>query len=401
MKMRAMPTLGVCLAAAMGTGLLVSFSSTLASPPDDDDAVIIYSVDDPVFGGTGEPASELLYSRYGNNPNQALVGKKMAALEGTEASLLLSSGMSAITMTILAALPEGGHIVASRHLYGATRALLESELPRRGITTTLIDPESQENWEGALTPQTGVLLLEVPANPTLRVFDLRVPAEIARDRGILLAVDGTFASPTNVRFAEVGVDAVIHSATKYLGGHSDLVAGVVSGSGELIERVRSMMKLYGPAPDPHMAWLLDRGLKTLHMRVTQQNRNALELAQWFQGREGIAEVFYPGLPGHPDHDVAAALMSGFGGMLSIVLAGGGVAADGFGSAVKVALLAPSLGGVETLISQPRHTSHIHFSETTRLGMGIPDGFVRISVGLEDVEDLKADFGRALEEVSTA
>ena len=347
------------------------------------------------FGGAGEPASQLLYSRYGNNPNQALVGEKMAALEGAEAGLLLSSGMSAITMTILAALPEGGHVVSSRHLYGATRTLLEDELPRRGITTTLIDPENKEDWEGALTPQTGVLLLEVPTNPTLRVFDPRVPAEIAEDRDILLAVDATFASPVNIRFADLGVGAVIHSATKYLGGHSDLVAGVVSGSSELIERVRSMMKLYGPAPDPHMAWLLDRGLKTLQMRLAQHNQNAMELAHWFLGREGVVEVHYPGLPEHPDHDVASEIMSGFGGMLSIELEGGGVAADAFAAALELALMAPSLGGVETLVSQPRHTSHIHFSEAMRAGMGIPDGFVRISVGLEDVEDLKEDFGRAL------
>jgi cystathionine beta-lyase/cystathionine gamma-synthase len=348
------------------------------------------------FGGAGEPASELLYSRYGNNPNQALVGEKMAALEGTEAALLLSSGMSAITMTLLAALPEGGHIVASRHLYGATRALLENELPGRGITTTFIDPESRADWEAALTPQTGVLLLEVPTNPTLRVFDPRVPAEIARDREILLAVDGTFASPVNIRLAELGVGAVIHSATKYLGGHSDLIAGVVSGSRQLIERVRSMMKLYGPAPDPHMAWLLDRGLKTLQVRVAQQNHNAMELARWFLGRGGIAEVHYPGLPEHRDHDVASDIMSGFGGMLSIVLEGEGRAADTFASALKVALMAPSLGGVETLVSQPRHTSHIHFPEAMRTGMGIPDGFVRVSVGLEDLEDLKEDFGQALD-----
>ena len=347
-------------------------------------------------GGAGEPASKLLYSRYGNNPNQALVGEKMAALEGTEAALLLSSGMSAIAMTIFAALPEGGHVVASRHLYGATRTLLERELPRRGITTTLIDPESREDWEGALTPQTGVLILELPANPTLRVFDLRVPAEIARDSEILLAVDGTFASPVNVRFAQLGVGAVVHSATKYLGGHSDLVGGVVSGSHELIERVQNMMKLYGPAPDPHMAWLLDRGLKTLQMRVAQHNHNAMELARWFLGREGVARVLYPGLPEHPDHVVASEIMSGFGGMLAIVLDGGGVAADIFTSTLELALVAPSLGGVETLVSQPRYTSHIHVSEAMRTGLGVPDGFVRISVGLEDVEDLKEDFGRALD-----
>ncbi len=347
------------------------------------------------FGGTGEPASELLYSRYGNNPNQVLVGEKMAALEGAEEGLLLSSGMSAIAMTILAALPEGGHVVSSRHLYGATRALLEDELPKRGITTTLIEPESKADWEGALTPQTGVLFLEVPTNPTLRVFDPRVPAEIARDREILLAVDATFASPVNIRFADLGVGAVIHSATKYLGGHSDLVAGVVSGSSGLIERVRGMMKLYGPAPDPHTAWLLDRGLKTLQMRVAQHNQNAMELAHWFLGRRGVAGVHYPGLPGHPDHDVASEIMAGFGGMLSIELEGGGPAADAFAAGLELALLAPSLGGVETLVSQPRHTSHIHFSEAMRVELGIPDGFVRISVGLEDVEDLKADFGRAL------
>ena len=348
------------------------------------------------FGGAGEPASQLLYSRYGNNPNQALVGEKMAALEGTEAALLLSSGMSAIAMTILAALPEGGHVVASRHLYGATRTLLEDELPGRGITTALIEPESREDWESALTSETGVLLLELPTNPTLRVFDVRVPAEVARDRGILLAVDGTFASPVNTRFAALGVGAVIHSATKYLGGHSDLIAGVVSGSRELIERVRTMMKLYGPAPDPHTAWLLDRGLKTLQMRVALHNDNAMELARWFLGREGVLEVHYPGLPEHPDHVVASEIMSGFGGMLSIVLEGGGPAADVFASTLELALQAPSLGGVETLVSQPCHTSHIHFSEDIRTGMGIPDGFVRISVGLENVEDLKEDFGRALD-----
>ena len=346
------------------------------------------------FGGAGEPASQLLYSRYGNNPNQTLVGEKMAALEGAEAGLLLSSGMSAITMTILAALPQGGHVVSSRHLYGATRTLLEDELPRRGITTTLIDPDTKEDWEEALTAQTGVLL-EVPTNPTLRVFDPRIPAEIARDREILLAVDATFASPVNIRFAGLGVGAVIHSATKYLGGHSDLVAGVVSGSSELIEQVRSMMKLYGPAPDPHMAWLLDRGLKTLQLRVAQHNQNAMELAHWFLGREGVVEVHYPGLPEHPDHELASQIMAGFGGMLSLELEGGGVAADAFAAALELALMAPSLGGVETLVSQPRHTSHIHLSEAMRAGIGIPDGFVRISVGLEDVEDLKEDFGRAL------
>ncbi len=350
------------------------------------------------FGGTGEDPSELRYSRYGNNPNQTLVGEKMAALEGTEAALLLSSGMAAMAMTVLAALPEGGHIVASRHLYGTTKTLIEQELPKRGIAVTFIEPEGPADWEGALRPDTGVLLLEVPTNPTLRVFDPRPPARIARDRGILFAVDATFSSPVNVSFAELGAGAVIHSATKYLGGHSDLIAGVVSGSRELVARIQGLMKLYGPAPDPHMAWLLDRGLKTLEMRIERHNANAMALARWFQERNEVAVVHYPGLPDHPDHAVASSVMSGFGGMLSIVLKGGPSAADAFTRALALALVAPSLGGVETLISQPRYTSHIHQSTQEREALGIPDGFVRISVGIEDVRDLQRDFGQALEAV---
>lgn len=363
------------------------------------DPVVLPVVQSATFlGGTGEASSELRYSRYGNNPNQILVGEKMAALEGTEAALLLSSGMAAIAMTLLAALPDGGHIVASRHLYGTTRTLIEQELPKRGITATFIEPESQADWEAALRPETGVLLLEIPTNPTLRVFDPRPPAEIARDQGILFAVDATFSSPVNVSFAEIGAGAVIHSATKYLGGHSDLIAGVVSGSRELVARIQGLMKLYGPAPDPHMAWLLDRGLKTLEVRVARHNANAMELATWFRGRDEVAVVHYPGLPDHPDHAVAAGVMRGFGGMLSIVLKGGPSAADSFTGALGLALVAPSLGGVETLISQPRYTSHIHQSTKDREALGIPDGFVRISVGIEDVRDLQRDFGQALEAV---
>ncbi|MCH8129216.1 MAG: PLP-dependent transferase [Acidobacteria bacterium] len=261
-----------------------------------------------------------------------------------------------------------------------------------------IEPERQADWEGALRPETGVLLLEIPTNPTLRVFDPRPPAGIARDRGILFAVDATFSSPVNVSFAEIGAGAVIHSATKYLGGHSDLIAGVVSGSRELVARIQGLMKIYGPAPDPHMAWLLDRGLKTLEMRVERQNANAMALARWFRDRDEVAVVHYPGLPDHPDHAVAASVMSGFGGMLSIVLRGGPSAADSFTGALGLALVAPSLGGVETLISQPRYTSHIHQSRKDREALGIPDGFVRISVGIEDVRDLQRDFGQALEAV---
>ncbi|RMH15062.1 MAG: aminotransferase class I/II-fold pyridoxal phosphate-dependent enzyme, partial [Gemmatimonadetes bacterium] len=329
-----------------------------AAPPEPGAPVVPPIVQSATFfGGRGEPASQLVYSRYGNNPNQAMVAEKVAALEGTEASLMLGSGMAATAMTVLAVCEAGDHVVASRYLYGATHAFLTRELPRRGVSVTFVDPDEPDAWEAAARAETRLLLIEVPTNPTLRVFDPRPAAAAARRRGAVLAMDATFASPVNARMAEYGVDAEIHSATKYLGGHSDIIAGVVSGSAELIERVRAMMKLYGPAPDPHAAWLLDRGLRTLAQRVAQQNHNALELARFFEGRPEVARVLYPGLESHPDHALARELLDGFGGVVSIVLAGGGAAADRMCDALGLALLAPSLGGVETLVSQPRYTSH--------------------------------------------
>ena len=338
---------------------------------------------------------DLRYSRYGNNPNQLSVGEKVAALEGTEAGVALASGMAAISMTVLAATGAGDHVVASRHLYGATHALLAHELPRRGITTTFVEPGDRSAWDAALTPNTRVVLIELPTNPTLRVFDIEPARRAARSVGGILAADMTFATPVNIRAAEHGVDAVIHSATKYLGGHSDLIAGVVAGSHALVAGVAKMMKLYGGSIDPQAAWLLDRGMRTLPARMERHNRSALALAEWFTGIEGVRQVLYPGLPDHPGHDQATRMFDGYGGMVSIVLDGGGEAADRFCAALRVAAPAPSLGGVETLVSQPRHTSHVDLDTVERRALGIPDGFVRISVGLEDLEDLKADFGAAV------
>ncbi|MYB05575.1 MAG: aminotransferase class I/II-fold pyridoxal phosphate-dependent enzyme [Gemmatimonadetes bacterium] len=346
------------------------------------------------WSGPGD-GIDLLYSRYGNNPNQRAVAGKIAALEGTEDALALASGMAAISMTLLAAAGSGDHVVASRHLYGATHALLTDELPRRGITTTFVDPHDASAWQAALTPRTRVVLIELPTNPTLRVFPVGPPREAARSAGALLAADMTFATPINIRAAEHGVDAVIHSATKYLGGHSDLIAGVVAGSAALIARIAKMMKLYGGSIDPQAAWLLERGIRTLPVRMERHNRTALALARWFSGIEGVRQVIHPGLPSHPDHECAARMLDGYGGMVSIVLEGGGEAADRFCSHLRLAAPAPSLGGVETLVSQPRHTSHVDLSSAERHALGIPDGFVRISVGLEDLEDLKADFSAAV------
>ena len=341
---------------------------------------------------------DLRYSRYGNNPNQLSVAEKVAALEGTGAGLALASGMAAISMTILSVAGAGDHIVASRHLYGATHALLAGELPRRGITTTFVEPGDPSEWEAALTERTRVVLIELPTNPTLRVFDIEPARRAARSAGAILGADMTFATPVNIRAAEHGVDAVIHSATKYLGGHSDLIAGVVAGSPALIKGITKMMKLYGGSIDPQAAWLLERGMRTLPARMDRHNRNAHDLARWFTSVDGVRQVLYPGLPSHPDHERATRMLSGYGGMVSIVLEGGGDAADRFCANLRLAAPAPSLGGVETLVSQPRHTSHVDLGADERDSLGIPDGFVRISVGLEDTEDLKADFAAAVDAV---
>jgi cystathionine beta-lyase/cystathionine gamma-synthase len=341
---------------------------------------------------------ELLYSRYGNNPSQALLARKLAALEGTEAAVPLASGMGATAMVLLALTHAGDHIVASSLLYGATHALLRDELPRRGVETTFVDPAAG-GWAAALRPETRVVMLETPTNPTLRIVDPRPIVALAHARGIRVVMDATFASPVNLRPAELGVDVVIHSATKYMGGHSDLIAGVAAGPREIIDEVIRVSRLYGPAMDPHAAWLLDRGLRTLEVRVRRHNENALTLARWLEGQPAVARTIHPGLESHPDHALAEELMDGYGGMLSLVLRGGGAAADRFMAALELAMAAPSLGGVETLVSQPRYTSHVGLTPEEREAQGISDGFVRISVGVENVQDLQADFARALEATS--
>jgi cystathionine beta-lyase/cystathionine gamma-synthase len=338
---------------------------------------------------------ELLYSRYGNNPNQVQVGLKAAALEGTEAAIALASGMGATAMTLMALTEVGDHVVASSRLYGATQDLLVNELPRRGVETSLVDPDVG-GWEDAVRPNTRVIFIEIPTNPTLRLMDPRPIVELAHARAIRVACDATFASPINFRAASVGIDLVIQSATKYLGGHSDLIAGVVAGSRALVDSVTRMSRLYGPALDPHAAWLLDRGMRTLDVRIRRHNENAMAVARWLETRPEVTRVIYPGLESHPDHDLASELMTGFGGMVSLTLEGGGDAADRFMSRLRVALPAPSLGGVETLVSQPRFTSHSGLTPAQRRDQGIPDGFVRLSIGIEDSGDLVADFARALE-----
>ena len=362
------------------------------------DPVVPPVVQSATFFWAGPDDGELKYSRYGNNPNQVGLALKMAALEGTEAAVPLASGMGAMSMALLALAQAGDHIVASSRLYGATQVLLREELPKRGIETTFVDPFAGD-WGGAVRAETKVILIEIPTNPTLRIVDPRPLAALAERCGARLVCDATFASPVNFRAASAGVDVVVQSATKYLGGHSDIIAGVVAGPAGVIDDVTHTAHLYGPALDPHAAWLLDRGLRTLDVRIRRHNENALALAAWLERRPEVKQVIYPGLESHPDHHLATELMDGFGGMLSLVLEGGGDAADAFMGGLRLALAAPSLGGVETLVSQPRFTSHRGMSQEALDEQGIPEGFVRVSVGVEDADDLRDDFRQALESLA--
>jgi cystathionine beta-lyase/cystathionine gamma-synthase len=346
------------------------------------------------FFSEPEGEGEVLYTRYGNNPGQRALEQRIAALEGAGDALMLGSGMAANAAALLACVQAGDHVVAARALYGGTRTLLERELPRLGIETTFVDLHT-EGWQEALRPETRALLLEVPANPLMRVVDFPRVVEIARGRGVPVLVDATFATPVNFRALEHGAELVIHSATKYLGGHSDVTAGVIAGGRERVETARGRALSFGAALDPHAAWLVERGMKTLAIRMERHNRNGMVVAEWCEGRPGITRVHYPGLASHPDHQAARRLLDGFGGMVAIELAGGGESAARFVGALRIAKVAPSLGGVETLVSEPRHTSHVGLGAEERERLGIRDGLVRFSLGIEDAEDILADIEQAL------
>jgi cystathionine beta-lyase/cystathionine gamma-synthase len=340
-------------------------------------------------------AEGLRYGRYGNNPNAESLAKRLALLEGAEAALVLSSGMGATTCAMLALLRPGDHLLASEWIYGGTHRLFTQELAQIGVEVTLVNPDEPRAWRRKIRKHTRAIFVESPVNPSCRVLDLKPISYLTRNSGIALVVDSTFASPVNFRPLEHGADVVIHSATKYLNGHHDVLAGVVMGTAPYVEEVRQKMIVWGQAPDPFACWLLERGLKTLDVRVRRQNENALHLAQWCSERPEFSKVHYPGLPTHPDHELARDAMDGFGGMMAVELAGGGDAAHRFLSRLGLVVHAASLGGVDTLVSEPRYTSHAHITPAERAAIGIPDGFVRISVGIEDVEDLIADFAQAL------
>jgi cystathionine beta-lyase/cystathionine gamma-synthase len=340
-------------------------------------------------------AAELRSPAYGNTPNADVVQKKLAALERAESALVLSSGTGATACALMALLRPGDHLLAGRDIYGGTRRLLTEEFTALGIDVTLVDPFEARGWRKRMRKETRAVFLESPVNPTCRVIDLRPLSYLTHESGLALVVDSTFASPINFRPLEHGADVVIHSTTNVLNGHHDVMAGVVLGTASYLEEVRQKMIMWGQAPDPFACWLLERGLKTLDVRVRRQNENAMRIAEWCTERREIRAVHYAGLPTHPDHEVAVEQMNGFGGIMGLELAGGGRASDRFVRKLRVIRHAPSLGGVDSLVTEPRFTSHAHLSAEERAGRGMPDGFLRLSIGIEDAADLIADIEHAL------
>jgi methionine-gamma-lyase len=341
----------------------------------------------------GEVAG-FFYGRMGT-PTQALLETAMAELEGGEAALATASGMSALCLALLAALEPGAHLVAQRSLYSSTAALLGSLLEPMGIEVTRVDTSRPAEVGDALRPTTRALLLETPSNPMLRLCDLRALSEMAHATGATVLVDSTFATPVNQRPLAWGADLVVHSASKYLGGHGDVVAGVLVGKGDLVERARWQgMRLMGPVIAPFSAWLVLRGLRTLAVRMARHNESALRIAGSLQDHAKVRSVHYPGLASHPEHDLARHQMAGFGGVVAFDVGGAAVAARVV-DRVRLCTLGVSLGDVATLIQPSSRTTQASLSARERREAGIPAGLLRLSVGLEDAADILDDLDRAL------
>ena len=346
------------------------------------------------FGPAG--AEALIYTRYGNTPNEEIVQKRVALLEGAEAALVLSSGMGATACALLALLRPGDHLLSSSWIYGGTRKLFTEEFVGMGIEVSFANPDERRVWRNTVRQNTRAIFVESPVNPTGRVIDIPQLAILAKQRGIAVVIDSTLASPINCRPLSQGADVVIHSATKFLNGHHDILCGVVAGTSSYIEEVRRKMMVWGQAPDPFACWLLERGMKTLDVRVQRVNENAMQVAEWCAERDEISKVHYPGLSQHPDHALAKKLLDGFGGLMSIELAGGAEAADRFIRRLRMIKHASSFGGVDTLVIEPRFSSHAHLTSRERAAIGIPDGFLRLSIGIENADDIIADISQALQ-----
>ncbi|HEV7219412.1 MAG TPA: aminotransferase class I/II-fold pyridoxal phosphate-dependent enzyme [Terriglobales bacterium] len=338
--------------------------------------------------------TDMFYTRYGN-PTNSVAESAIAELEGADAALLFSSGMNAITTGILALVKSGDHIVAQEDIYGGVTKFLSSWLPKLGVETTFVETANYEQHARAIRPNTKLLYVESPTNPTLKVVDLRKISALAKQHGLITAIDSTFATPINQRPVEFGIDLVMHSGTKYFAGHSDLISGVVAGRKDLIETIHSTRTTLGGNMDPHAAWLLLRGIKTLAVRVQRQNESALRVAEYLAQNRKVKRVYYPFAEGHPQRALAMEMMQGGGGVLTFEIDGSHEDARRLSESLNLFTLAPSLGGVDSLVSIPVLTSHAMISAEHRRKMGVTEQMIRLSVGIENVDDLIADLEQAL------
>lgn len=349
-----------------------------------------------MFEYAGETSyHDLKYIRLNNTPNHVALHEKLASLENAETALVAASGMAAISTSLLSVLSTGDHLLAQDCLYGGTHDFVTKDLRTFGISYDFIDGNQPDSWQGKLRPNTKAIYVETITNPTMQVADHKAVVKFAKANGLVTLIDNTFASPVNFRPPELGFDLSLHSGTKYLNGHSDIVAGAVIGRAALVEKVKLRLDHLGGSLDPHACFLLHRGMKTLALRVRYQNESALKIARFLHNHPAMAKVNYPGLESHPQHSRARELFDGFGGMLSFELKGSTDMADRFMKSTRLPIKAPSLGGVETLLTRPVKTSHSGMSPEDRKALGITDGLIRMSVGIENPDDIIEDFDQAL------
>jgi cystathionine beta-lyase/cystathionine gamma-synthase len=369
------------------------------------DPLIEGAVSMPIFQSstfeyTGQTSyHDIKYIRLNNTPNHIALNEKLASLENAEAAMVMSSGMAAISTTFLAVLSSGDHLLAQDCLYGGTHDLITKDFPGLGIAYDFIEGDDWNSWKEKLRPNTKAVYVETITNPLLQVANLPEIVRFCKEHSLLSIIDNTFASPINFRPAEHGFDLSIHSGSKYLNGHSDIVAGAVIGRADLMEAVTHKLDHLGGSLDPHACFLLHRGLKTLAIRMRYQNESTLEICRFLENHKAVDRVNYPGLESHPQHQFARELFNGFGGMLSFEVSGGVAAAERFLENLNLPIVAPSLGGIETLITRPATTSHSGLSAEERQKIGISDSLIRVSVGIEHPKDLMDDFDQALARIS--
>lgn len=359
------------------------------------------AISTPVFQSStyefhGESYHDVGYLRLSNSPNHQVLGERIASLEGAPAALVTSSGMAAITASLLTVLSAGDHLLVQDCLYGGTSGLITNELERLGIAHSVIDPQEAESWQEACRANTRAVYVESLSNPLVQVPDLVGVVEFAQSAGLTSVIDNTFASPVNLRPAELGFDLTIESCSKYLNGHNDLIAGSVAGQPDIVSRIKKTLDHLGGALDAHACFLLERGLKTVHVRVAEQCATAGRIAEFLESRDDVANVFYPGLASHPQHERTSRLFDGYGGMISFELDGGAERAERFLDRLAIPAVAASLGGVESLIVRPAAAVHSGLSAAERERSGISDSLIRFSVGLEGADDLLEDLERAIE-----